>query len=125
MRREGDIFTKMYDFPTHFQTCNFYHPFSHLGPNAQSPPKLRWILNIVFLTIDSMLRIYCCFGLRESGFSASRGGTILYISYIGMCYRVWFLSRFGLKTGIGFDHYGMVFKGTAGAFKRICLFNSK
>ena len=33
--------------------------------------------------------------------------------------RVWFLSRFGLKTGIDFDHYGlklgMVFKGTTGA----------
>ena len=43
--------------------------------------------------------------------------------------RVWFLSCFGLKTGIDFDHYGlksdMVFKGTTGAYKRICLFNSK
>ena len=31
--------------------------------------------------------------------------------------------------GIDFDHYGlksdMVFKGTTGAYKRICLFNSK
>ena len=50
---------------------------------------------------------------------------------IGMCrpQRVWFLSRFGLKTGIDFDHYGlksgMVFKGTTRAYKRICLFNSK
>ena len=43
--------------------------------------------------------------------------------------RVWFLSHFGLKTGIDFDHYGlklgMVFKGTTGAYQRICLFNSK
>ena len=43
--------------------------------------------------------------------------------------RVWFLSRFGLKTGIDFDHYGlksgMVFKGTTGAYKCICLLNSK
>ena len=40
--------------------------------------------------------------------------------------RVWFLSRFGLKTGIDFDlKSGMVFKGTTGAYKRICLFNSK
>ena len=33
--------------------------------------------------------------------------------------RVWFLSRFGLKTGIDFDHYdlksGMVFKRTTRA----------
>ena len=40
--------------------------------------------------------------------------------------RAWFLSRFGLKRGIDFDHYGlksgMVFKGTTGAYKRICLF---
>ena len=39
--------------------------------------------------------------------------------------KVWFLSRFGLKTGIDFDHYGlksgMVYKGTTGAYKRICL----
>ena len=43
--------------------------------------------------------------------------------------RVWFLNRFDLKTGTDFDHYGlksgMVFKGTTGAYKRICLFNSK
>ena len=36
--------------------------------------------------------------------------------------RVWFLSRFGLKTGIDFDHYGLnsgiVFKGTTRAYKR-------
>ena len=42
---------------------------------------------------------------------------------------VWLLSRFGLKTGIDFDHYGrksgMVYKGTTKAYTRICLFNSK
>ena len=42
--------------------------------------------------------------------------------------RVWFLSRFGLKTGIDFDHYGhksgMIFKGTTGAYKRICQFST-
>ena len=58
------------------------------------------------------------------------GGTALYklYSYVPP-QRVRFLSRFGLKTGIDFDHYGlksgMVFKGTARAYKRICLFNSK
>ena len=43
--------------------------------------------------------------------------------------REWFLSRFGLKTGIDFDQYVLksskVYKGTAGAYKHICLFNSK
>ena len=43
--------------------------------------------------------------------------------------RVWFSSRFGLKTGIYFDHYGlksgMVFEGTTGGYKGICLFNAK
>ena len=43
--------------------------------------------------------------------------------------KVWFLSRFGLKTGIDFDHYGlksdMVFTKTTRAYKRLCLFNSK
>ena len=58
------------------------------------------------------------------------GGTPLYKLYRYVPpQRVWFLSRFGLKTGIDFDHYGlksgMVFKGTTGAYKRICLFNSK
>ena len=59
-------------------------------------------------------------------------GVLPYISYIARYVppqRVWFLSRFGLKTGIDFDHYflksGTVFKGTTGAYKRICLFNSK
>ena len=58
------------------------------------------------------------------------GGTPLYKLYNYVPpQRVWFLSRFGLKRGIDFDHYGlksaMVFKGTTGAYKRICLFNSK
>ena len=60
----------------------------------------------------------------------ARGGTPLYKlhKYVPP-QRVWFLSRFDLKTGIDFDHYGlksaMIFKGTTGAYKRICLFNSK
>ena len=58
------------------------------------------------------------------------GGTPLYKLYRYVPpQRVWCLSRFGLKTGIDFDHYGlksgMVYKGTTGAYKRICLFNSK
>ena len=58
------------------------------------------------------------------------GGTPLYKLYRYVPpQRVWFLSCFGLKTGIDFDHYGLksgvVFKGTTGANKRICLFNSK
>ena len=43
--------------------------------------------------------------------------------------RVWFLRRFGLKTGIYFAHFGlesgMVFEGTTGVYERICRFNSK
>ena len=58
------------------------------------------------------------------------GGTPLYKLYRYVPpQRVWFLSRFGLKTGIDFDHYGlksgMVFEGTTRAYKRICLFNAK
>ena len=57
-------------------------------------------------------------------------GVLPYISYRYVPpQRVWFLSPFGLKTGIDFDHYGlklgMVFKETTKAYKRICLFNSK
>ena len=35
------------------------------------------------------------------------GGILSYMRYIGMCRRVWFLSRFGLKTGIDFQHFGL------------------
>ena len=35
------------------------------------------------------------------------GGVLPYMRYIGMVYRVWFLSRFGLKTGIDFKHFGL------------------
>ena len=63
-------------------------------------------------------------------FPAGGGGTPLYKLYRYVPpQRVWFLSHFGLKMGIDFDHYGlksgMVFKGTTGVYKRICLFNSK
>ena len=50
------------------------------------------------------------------------GGTPLYKLYRYVPpHRVWFLSRFGLKMGIDFDHYGlksgMVFKGTTREYK--------
>ena len=54
--------------------------------------------------------------LRHEG-----GGTPLYQLYRYVPpQRVWCLSRFGLKTGIDFDYYGlksgMVFKGTTKAY---------
>ena len=54
---------------------------------------------------------------RLGNISEGGGGTPLYKLYRYVPpQRVWFLSRFGLKTGIDFDHYGlksgMVFKGT-------------
>ena len=64
-------------------------------------------------------------------FVHERGERVIYerSKEFDLTQRVWFLSRFGLKTGIDFDHYGlksgMVFKGTTRAYKRICLFNSK
>ena len=50
------------------------------------------------------------------------GGALPYISYIGMCRPIGegFLSRFGLKTGMRFAHFGlesrMVFEGTTGVY---------
>ena len=42
---------------------------------------------------------------------------------------VFFLRRFGLKTGIHFAHFGlesgMVFEGTTGLYERLYRFNSK
>ena len=43
--------------------------------------------------------------------------------------RVWFLWRFGLKTGIDFAYFGlesgMVFEGITGVYERIYQFSSK
>ena len=43
--------------------------------------------------------------------------------------RVWFLRRFGLKTGIDFAHFclesGVVFGGITGVYESIRRFNSK
>ena len=43
--------------------------------------------------------------------------------------RVWFMWRFGLKTGVDFAHFGlesgMVFEGTMGTCERFSCFNSK
>ena len=63
---------------------------------------------------------YCQCGAGARG----EGDTPLYKLYRYVPpQRVWFLSRFGLKTGIYFDHYGlksgMVFKGTTGAYERL------
>ena len=43
--------------------------------------------------------------------------------------RVWFMCRFGLKTGVDFAHFGlesgMVFEGTMGTCERFSCFNFK
>ena len=42
---------------------------------------------------------------------------------------IFFFSRFGLKTGLHFAHFGLesgiVFDGTTGVYERICYFSSK
>ena len=58
------------------------------------------------------------------------GGTPLYKLYRYVPpHRVWFFSRFGLKTGKNFAHFGlelgMVFEGTTGVYERLYRFNSK
>ena len=54
-------------------------------------------------------RLQITFRLADSAVPwGGRGGTPLYKLY--RCVppqRVWVLSRFGLKTGIDFDHYGL------------------
>ena len=57
-------------------------------------------------------------------------GTPLYKLYrYVLPHRVWFLRRFGLKTGKNFGHFGlvlgMVFEGTTGVYERLYRFNSK
>ena len=56
-------------------------------------------------------------------------GLLPHRSYIGMYRPKRAFEPLGRKTGIDFAQYdlksGMVFKGTARAYKRICLFNSK
>ena len=65
---------------------------------------------------------HCPAKIRSLTIPGGGGGTPLYKLYGYVPpQRVWFLSRFGLKTGKS----GMVYKGTTGAYKRICLFNSK
>ena len=57
-------------------------------------------------------------------------GTPLYKLYrYVLPHRVWFLRRFGLKTGKNFGHFGlvlgMVFEGITGVYERLYRFNSK
>ena len=58
------------------------------------------------------------------------GGTPLYKTYRYVPpHWVWFLRRFGLKTGIHFDHFGlesgMIFEETTRLHERFYRFNSK
>ena len=58
------------------------------------------------------------------------GGTPLHKPYRYVPpYRVGFLHRFGLKTGIDFAHFGlelgMVFEAITGVYERIYRFNSR
>ena len=62
--------------------------------------------------------------------SWGREGTALYKLYRYVPpHRLGFLSRFGLKTGIHFAHFGlessMVFDGTVEVYECIYCFNSK
>ena len=68
---------------------------------------------------------------RDCSERNSSGGVLPYINHIGMCrpYRVGFLRRFGLKTGIDFADFGlesgMVSEGATGVYERIYRCNSK
>ena len=68
----------------------------------------------------------CSFNAWEGGGE----GTPLYKLYTyEPPYRVGFLRRFGLKTGIDFAHFGLesgwVFEGTTGVYEGVYRFNSK
>ena len=67
---------------------------------------------------------------RMGGGGGGGGGTPLYKTYRYMPpHWVGFLRRFGLKTGIHFEHFGlesgMVFEGTTRLHERFYRFNSK
>ena len=111
-----------------------------LGSNCHNLLTARRRVNTQFLSLlspkypspfickNSLLSIVFTNSLDQA--PPPEGGTPLYKLYRYVPpQRVWLLSRFGLKTGIDFDHYGlksgMVFDGTTGAYKRICLFNAK
>ena len=58
------------------------------------------------------------------------GGTPLYNPYrYVLPQRLWFLHRFGLKTGIHFAHFGlesgMVFERSMGVYEHVSCFSSK
>ena len=62
-----------------------------------------------------------------SNYNPTPGGTPLYKPYRYVPpQRVGFLRRFGLKTSIDFDHFGLesglIFKGTTGMYERIYFF---
>ena len=68
--------------------------------------------------------------LPSPGGEGRGAGTPLYKLYrYVLPHRVWFLRRFGLKTGKNFGHFGlelgMVFEGTTGVYERLYRFNSK
>ena len=93
-------------------------------------PFLYQLLRKVVRDMRNAWRWMRMFSFLNGYLPGGGGGTPLYKLYRYVPpQRVWFSSRFGLKTGIDFDHYGlksgMVFKGTTGAYKRMCLFNSK
>ena len=62
--------------------------------------SLRVVLGLATLVVSCPMKI--------GRVSKSRGGTPLYKVYRYVPpQRVWFLSRFGQKTGIDFEHFGL------------------
>ena len=77
---------------------------------------------------DDWLRTLCIGQVRLK--VTPRGGTPIFKPYGYVPpQRVWFLRRFGLKTGIDFVQFGLesglVFEGTTGMYERIYHFSRK
>lgn len=100
--------------------------------------KLKYLLEHFRKMTGSFLQVRLTDGsqwdtwqLEVSFKMAKTPGVLSYICHRGYLppQRVQFLRRFGLKTGIGFAHFGLelsiVFEGTAGAYGHIDPFNFK
>ena len=76
----------------------------------------------LFCTFSSLSAVAIFFVLHAAYPSLPRDTPLYQLYRYVLPQRVWFLSRFGMKTSIDFYHYGlksgMIFKGTTRAHKR-------
>ena len=126
----GSLGNLSFFFCIYWKITNWIFGFNFHRFGCQSCSKKKFFPFSTELHCMSLIDLDCDNNPGGWGGGGAGWGTSLNKPYRFVPHqKVWFLCRYGLKTGKDFAHFGlksgMAFEGTTGVYDRICCFKSK